>query len=93
VIRVFVVYEGEPGPERYAEHVELCRKVDGATFRHGKVFGAPPGSEQAWEYYAEFEFPDMAAFQAAARSSEFVQTGVDAMAMGIPMRVHFADVS
>lgn len=93
MIRVFVVYEGEPDPERYEEHVALCKKVEGATFRHGKVFGAPPGSEKAWEYYAEFEFPDMDAFKTAARTPEFTATGVDAMAMGIPTQVHFADIS
>lgn len=89
---MFVVYEGEPDPERYREHVELCRKVEGATFRHGKVFGAPAG-EPSFRYYAEFEFPDLDAFKAAARTPEFAATGADAMAMGVPMQVHFADVS
>ena len=92
MVRVFIVYSEEPDAGRYAEHVELCRKVQGATFRHGKVFGAPTG-EPSFRYYAEFEFRDMEAFKAAARTPEFVQTGVDAMAMGVPMQVHFADVS
>jgi len=39
VIRVFVVYEEEPDPERFEQHAELCRRVEGSTFRHGKVFG------------------------------------------------------
>lgn len=93
MIRAFVLYEREPDPERYAEHVELCRKVEGSAFRHGRVFGAPPGNEVRFPYYAEFEFADLDAFKAAARTPEFVQTGVDAMAMGIPIQVHFADVS
>jgi hypothetical protein len=92
VIRVFIVYEGEPDPERYEEHVALCKKVEGATFRHGKVFGAPAG-EPSFRYYAEFEFADMDAFKAAARTPEFTATGADAMAMGIPLQAHFADVS
>jgi hypothetical protein len=92
VIRVFVVYEAEPDPERYAEHAELCRKVEGATFRHGPVFGAPVGAPR-FRYYAEWEFPDREAFKAAARTPEFMATGTDAMAMGIPFQVHFADVS
>jgi hypothetical protein len=92
VIRVFVVYEQEPDPERYEEHAELCRKVGGGTFRHGKVFGAPAG-EPRFCYYAEWEFPSLDAFKAAARTPEFAKTGEDAMAMGIPMQVHFADVS
>jgi hypothetical protein len=92
VIRVFIVYEQEPDAERYEEHAGLCRQVEGATFRHGKVFGAPMG-EPTFRYYAEWEFPDLDAFKAAARTPEFTKTGVDAMAMGIPFQVHFADVS
>jgi EthD domain-containing protein len=87
-----MVYDEPPDAERYAQHVDLCRKVEGATFRHGKVFGAPTG-EPRFRYYAEFEFPDMDAFKEAARTPEFTQTGVDAMAMGVPFQVHFADVS
>jgi EthD domain len=92
VVRVFIVYEQEPDPDRYEQHAELCRHVAGATFRHGKVFGAPMG-EPSFRYYAEWEFPDLDAFKAAARTPEFTKTGVDAMAMGIPFQVHFADVS
>jgi hypothetical protein len=91
MIRVFMVYEEEPEPERYAQHAEICRRVEGAVFRHGKVFGAPAG-EPRFPYYAEFEFPDLDAFKTAARTPEFTETGVDAMAMGIPFHVHFADV-
>jgi hypothetical protein len=91
VIRVFVVYEQEPDPDRYEQHAELCRRVEGGTFRHGKVFGAPMGAPR-YKYYAEWEFPDMEAFQAAARTPEFGNTGVDAMEMGIPMAVQFAEI-
>jgi len=91
VIRVFVVYEEEPEPERFEQHAELCREVEGGTFRHGKVFGAPMG-EPRFKYYAEWEFPDMGAFNAAARTPEFMETGKDGMAMGIPFQVHFASV-
>lgn len=91
MIRVFVVYEGEPDAERYEEHAELCRRVPGATFRHGRVFGAPMG-EPRYRYYAEFEFADKDAFKAAASSPEFVETGKHAMALGVPFHVHFADV-
>ncbi len=92
MIRAFVVYEQEPDPERYEQHAELCRQVAGGTFRHGKIFGAPMG-EPAFRYYAEWEFPHMDAFKAAARTPEFTETGKDAMAMGIPFQVHFADVA
>jgi EthD domain len=92
VIRAFVLYESEPDPARYEQHAELCRKVPGGTFRHGKVFGAPMG-EPKYAYYAEWEFPDRDAFKAAARSDEFMATGKDAMAMGGRFQVLFADVS
>ena len=90
MVRVFVLYEQEPDAARYAEHVALCRRVEGGVFRHGKVFGSPPG--QRFAYYAEWEFPDQEAFRAAARTEEFAATGQDAAAMGIPFHVHFADV-
>ena len=86
-----MVYEGEPDPERYAEHAELCRKVPGATFRHGRIFGSPSG-EPDLKYYAEFEFPDRDAFNAAASLPEFGATATDAMKMGVPFRAYFANV-
>jgi hypothetical protein len=90
MIRAFAVYEGEIDPERYEQHVELCRRVPGATFRHGKVFGAP--GEPKFTYYAEFEWPDMDGFKEASRSPEFMETGKDAMAMGVPFSIHFAEI-
>ena len=89
---MFIVYEAEPDPARYEEHADLCRKVAGGTFRHGSVFGAPMG-EPRYRYYAEWEFPDRETFQSAARTPEFMLTAKDAMAMGVPFHVHFADVS
>ena len=91
LVRVFVVYEEEPDAERYELHAELCHAVPGGTFRHGKVFGAPMG-DPAYLYYAEWEFPDLDAFKAAARTEEFMATGKDAMDLGIPFQVHFATV-
>jgi hypothetical protein len=92
VIKALVLYDGEPDPQRYAEHVEFCLKVPAAAFRHGKVFGAPRG-EPAHRYFAEFEWPDMDAFQAAVRGPEFAETGRDALGMGVPFSVEFAEVS
>lgn len=92
MVRAFVLYEGDVDPDRYAQHVELCRQVPGATFRHGRVFGAPMG-EAPHRYYAEFEWPDMDAFKAAARGPEFAATGKDAMDMGVRFSVEFAELS
>ena len=91
MVRAFVLYEQEPDPERFERHAELCRRVEGGEFRHGRVFGAPLG-EPNFRYYAEWEFPDMDAFKTAARTPEFMATGKDAMEMGIPFHVHFAEV-
>jgi hypothetical protein len=92
VIRAFVLYDGEPDPQLYAEHVDLCRRVPGVTFRHGRVFGAPRG-EPRHRYYAEFEWPDMDAFRAAARSPEFAETGRHGATLGVPFSVEFVDVT
>jgi hypothetical protein len=91
VIRAIVLYDDEPDAERYASHAELCRRVGGAVFRHGRVFGAPR-SEPQFKYYAEWEFPDMDAFKAAAQSDEFMATGRDAMEMGGRFHVLFAEI-
>jgi hypothetical protein len=89
-VRVFVLYEQEPEAARYEQHVELCRRVEGGTFRHGRVLGSPTG--QRYAYYAEWEFADLEAFEAASRTEEFAATGKDAAAMGTPFHVHFAEV-
>ena len=91
MVRAFVLYVEEPAPERYLEHVEFCRRVEGATFRHGPIFGSA-GGDPAYHYYAEFEFPDRESFDTAVRSTEFKATGIDAVAMGVPFEVFFADV-
>jgi hypothetical protein len=91
MVRVFVLYEEAPDPERYEQHAELCRRVPGGTFRHGRVFGGPAG-DPMFKYYAEWEFPDKDAFKSAAGSEEFAATGKDAMEMGGRFHVHFADV-
>jgi hypothetical protein len=92
MVRVFVLYEQEPEEGRYEQHAELCRKVPGAEFRHGRVFGAPMG-EPLYPYYAEWEFADQEAFRSASRTDEFMATGKDAMEMGVRFHVHFAEVS
>jgi hypothetical protein len=81
--RVVVLYEHEPDPEQYREHVELCKQVANSVFRHGKVTGAPMG-DPAHAYYAEWEFADEDAFRAALRSEEFTATGKDAYKRGFP---------
>lgn len=89
---MFVLYGEEPDAQQFAEHVEVCKRVQGGTFRHGKVFGAPMG-EPEHRYYAEWEFADRDAFDAAVRSDEFMATGRDARDRGLPRpTVEFAEV-
>ncbi len=92
MVRAFVLYESAPDPDRYEQHAELCRRVPGGTFRHGKVFGAPFG-EPRYAYYGEWEFESREAFKEAARTPEFAATGKDAAELGVPFHVHFADVA
>jgi hypothetical protein len=92
MVRAVILYEREPDPERYAQHVEeFGAKVECDAFRHGKSFGAPFG-EPAFAYYAEFEWADRDAFKNAARTEEFAASGKDAMEMGIPFTVTFTDI-
>jgi len=92
VIRAIIQYESEPDTERYQQHIdEYASKVDCSAFRHGKVFGSPFG-EPTCRYYAEFEWKDMESFRAATRSEAFAASGQDAMSMGIPFTVTFAEI-
>lgn len=89
--RALVLYDQAPDPGRYAQHVELCEKVPGSTFRHGRVTGAPMG-DPAHAYYAEFEWPDKDSFKAGLGSPEFAETGKDAMSMGVRFSVEFVSI-
>ena len=93
MIKAIVLYEGRaPDPDRYRRHVDdFCSKVPGATFRHGRIFGAAAG-EPRFQYFAEFEWPDKDSFRVASRSEEFAATAADAMEMDIPFTVHFAEI-
>lgn len=92
MIRVLVLYREQPDAAAYAEHAELCRKVPGGMFRHGRVFGTPMG-EPEHAYYAEWEFADRASFERAAASDEFRATGKDAYERGFPApSVEFVEV-
>ena len=91
--RVIVLYEQEPDADAYAEHVELCRRVPNAVFRHGKITGSPLGGAPH-AYYAEWEFADEQAFQSGIRSDEFMATGKDAYKRGFPQpSVEFAELA
>ena len=83
MFRVLVLYDEEPDVGAYAEHAEVCRRVPGSEFRHGKVLGSPAG-QAPHAYCAEWEFADRAAFEAATSSEEFMATGRDARDRGLP---------
>jgi hypothetical protein len=86
-----VVYREPPDAGRYQQHVELCRRVAGSTFRHGRVLRTIHGDPEL-SYYAEFEFPDMDSFTAVADSEELRVTGTDAAEMGVPHSVYLVSV-
>ena len=83
MFKVVVLYDEAPDAESYAAHVDVCHRVPGGTFRHGPVIGSPMG-HAAHAYWAEWDFPDRAAFDAATASEEFLATGKDARRRGLP---------
>ncbi|HST18983.1 MAG TPA: hypothetical protein VLK36_15060 [Gaiellaceae bacterium] len=90
---MLVLYDEEPDSQQYEAHAELCRRVPGGTFRHGKVFGSPFG-DPTHRYLAEWEFPDQDSFKAATRSEEFAATATDARERGLPRpNVQFVSVN
>lgn len=93
MVRAIVLFEEAPDPDRYRQHVDdFGSKVPCSALRQGRIFGSPFG-EPKFRHYAEFEWPDMESFKAATSSSEFAASGQDAMAMGIPFTVHFAEIA
>ena len=60
MVRAFVLYEGDVDPERYQQHIDEFVRPDPGDVppRQGRS-PTPPGMEQRFRYYAEFEFPDM----------------------------------
>jgi hypothetical protein len=92
MVKAFILFEGAPDPDRYELHVrDFSLDIPGATFRHGPVFGSPFGDPK-YKYCAEFEWSDMDAFKAGTRSEQFAAAGKDAMEMGIPFEVLFAEI-
>jgi hypothetical protein len=90
MIRIFVTYEAEPESDRLAEHIAVCRRIPGATVRHGAIqrtlFGAP------LEHYVEFEFADPDAWRSVSTSEEFAAAASDAAAMGIAHSVYVVEI-
>ncbi len=92
MVEMVVLFEREVDPERYQRHLdEFVTKVECRAFRHGKAFGSP-FDQPAFAYYAVFEWDDMEAFKATARSDEFAASGKDAMEMGIPFTATFVEL-
>ena len=93
MIRAIVLFDGEPDPVRYQQHIdEFGSKVPCQALRHGRIFGSPFG-EPKFRHYAEFEWADRESFEAGTTSREFAESGKDAMEMGIPFTVHFAEIA
>jgi hypothetical protein len=89
MVRVFVLYEQAPDPDRYEQHVELSRQeVPGATIRHGRVLGGMPDPDAA--YYFEYEFAGREEWKEAQPG--LMKAAEDAQGLGIDFRVYFAEL-
>ena len=66
MVLVLVLYEEVPEPERYAQHAR-CATRAGGDFGNGPMPSAARRASRRYRYMAEFEFPDMDVFKAAAR--------------------------
>ena len=91
MVRVFVLYDEQPDPERYEQHVVLSREhVPGSVIRHGRVLGTgcptptPPTTSST---------SSRTATRGKAAQDGLMAAGKDAMEMGIPFRVYFSEIS
>jgi hypothetical protein len=90
MIRVVVLYEQPPDPDRYAEHVELNRReTPEAIIRHGPILGSPTG-EPGYRHYFEYEFADRDAWKRSQQG--LMNAAEDAMTLGVPFKVFFAEI-
>ena len=91
MVKAVVLWERAPDAEWYSRHAELCKKVPGATFRAGRIFGSPAGEPDRHQY-AEFEFSDRAAFDKGMTSAEMGAAVEDGQTQGIPFHVYFVEL-
>ncbi|MBV8064092.1 MAG: hypothetical protein JOY72_09930 [Actinobacteria bacterium] len=90
---MIVLYDDVPDSDSYAAHADVCKLVPNSVFRYGPVTGSPMG-EPKHAFFAEWEFADEAAFDAAVRSDEFMASGKDAYKRGLPQpTVEFLELS
>jgi hypothetical protein len=91
MFRAVVLWERDPDPDWYREHVDdYAKKVPGATFRAGQIFGSATGQSD-FPRYAEFEFSDRESFNAGVNSQEMGAAVEHANQTGIPFRVYFVE--
>ena len=90
MVKAVVLWERAPDPDWYGRHAVLCKQVPGVSFRAGRIFGSPAGQPDR-QQYAEFEFPDRAAFDHGMGSREMGAAVEDAQTQGIPFHVYFVE--
>ena len=91
MFRSIVLWRTSPETQWYEKHLDLARKVPGATVRAGRIFGSP-GGEPDFQHYAEFEFGDKESFKRGVNSPEMMDVVEDVEASGIPIKVYFLDL-
>jgi hypothetical protein len=92
MVKAVVLWERAPDRDWYAQHAEISRRVPGATFRAGLVFGSPAG-EPDRKQYAEYEFPDRESFDRGMGSDEMKAAVDDALTRNIPLHVYFVELA
>ncbi len=94
MVRAFVLYESEPDPERYRQHIDEFAL-------EGLMLGVP-AREDLRVAVRRAQVPLLRGVRVGrhgrlqggrANSEEFAASGKDAMAMGIPFTVHFAEIA
>ena len=93
MVRAIVLYEAEPDAERYARHLEeFTPPVECSAFppRQGLRLAVRGAARLVLRRVRVGGHGDV---QAGGGSPEFAAAGADAMAMGIPFTVQFAEIS
>ena len=93
MVRAVIQYEREPEQERYARHLEeFTGPVECDAFRHGKAFGSPFGDPRS-PTTPSSSGPTWMRSRPPSAPRSSPRAGKDAMGMGIPFTVTFAEIA
>ncbi len=92
MVRALVLYDEEPEPTRYAEHVALCRQGARRDLPARQGVRRPDGRAGA-SLLRRVRVAGPGRVQGSGELTEFAATGKDAMAMGKRLSVEFAELT